>query len=337
MHSRGHFDADAGAPTGRPRRPWHRSSGCARSGSLVISTDVAYRERALDGAVRARSRRRSPSARSPSPTTSRACCTIEPADVVVLDATGCETAAGKVIATLAEKAPRTGVVVVCHHCTEAARELRALPKWGWTQDLRAGVELAYRDGNPLATGPLSPLRRRSPWHAPGRPAARRLDPAMHAQTPSRPSIAARAAAAQAADCAGSAATSAQGISLRSHMRRSSATPAARPAPRPSRGLVDDPADRRVDRLGEHHLQPRPVQRRDRVRRPRGGAERPHEDRDVLQRVAQRPDDIGIADPALRPGPLDARAAGLVARDRAHRVTVGDEVLGEAAGRGSRRR
>lgn len=84
----------------------------------------------------------------------------EPADVVLLDATGCEAAARKVIAKLADSAPRTGVLVVCHHCTEAARELRALPKWGWTQDLRAGVELAYRDGNPLYTGPLGPLRRR---------------------------------------------------------------------------------------------------------------------------------------------------------------------------------
>ncbi len=85
----------------------------------------------------------------------------EDADVLLLDATGCETAARKVIETLAGSAPRTGIVVVCHHCTEAARELRALPKWGWTQDLRAGVELAYREGNPLCSGALRSLRRRS--------------------------------------------------------------------------------------------------------------------------------------------------------------------------------
>jgi hypothetical protein len=71
-----------------------------------------------------------------------------------------------------------------------------------------------------------------------------------------------------------------------------------------------------------------VQCGDRLGRPGGGAQRPHEDRDVLQRVAQRPDDVRITDPALRPGPFDPRAAGLVARDRPHGVAVGDEVLGE---------
>ena len=86
----------------------------------------------------------------------------EPADVVVLDATGCEAAAPAVIDALARVAPRTGIVVVCHHCTHEARELNALPKWGWTQDLRAGVEHAYRDGNPLCPDGLSPLRRRAP-------------------------------------------------------------------------------------------------------------------------------------------------------------------------------
>jgi len=87
----------------------------------------------------------------------------ERADVVLIDATGCEAAARTLIRQLAEVAPRTGVVVVCQHCTAAARELRALPKWGWTQDLRAGVELAYQEGNPLSGGTLSSLRRRSPW------------------------------------------------------------------------------------------------------------------------------------------------------------------------------
>jgi DNA-binding NarL/FixJ family response regulator len=85
----------------------------------------------------------------------------EGADVVVLDATDCEAAAAVVIERLADASPRTGVVVVCHHCTEAARSLQALPKWGWTQDLRAAVELAYHDGNPLCPGALSSVRRRS--------------------------------------------------------------------------------------------------------------------------------------------------------------------------------
>jgi bacterioferritin-associated ferredoxin len=85
----------------------------------------------------------------------------EGADVAVLDATDCEAAARRVIEKLADAAPRTGVVVVCHHCTDAARELHALPKWGWTQDLRAAAELAYHDGNPLCPRALSSVRRRS--------------------------------------------------------------------------------------------------------------------------------------------------------------------------------
>lgn len=93
-------------------------------------------------------------------------------DVVLLDATGCETAAREVITTLAGTSPRTGIVVVCHHCTEGARELQALPKWGWTQDLRAGVELAYGEGNPLSPA-LSSLRRRSPWQRMAGPLRRR--------------------------------------------------------------------------------------------------------------------------------------------------------------------
>lgn len=89
----------------------------------------------------------------------------ESADVVVLDATGCEPAARRTVERLAEVAPRVGVVVVALHCTPAARELGALPKWGWTQDLRAAVERAGRDGNPLRHATLSALRR-----AGGRPA-----------------------------------------------------------------------------------------------------------------------------------------------------------------------
>ncbi len=97
----------------------------------------------------------------------------ERADVLVLDATDCEKPAGRVIAHLAEVAPRTGIVVVCHHCTESARDLRALPKWGWTQDLRAGVEIAYREGNPLSRRALTSLRRRSPGQRMAGPLSRR--------------------------------------------------------------------------------------------------------------------------------------------------------------------
>lgn len=74
----------------------------------------------------------------------------EHADVVVLDATDCEAQAAKAITALWGFAPRLGVVVVCEHLTDAARDLNALPKWGWTRDLRAAVLFAHAEGNPLA-------------------------------------------------------------------------------------------------------------------------------------------------------------------------------------------
>jgi hypothetical protein len=73
----------------------------------------------------------------------------EKAEVVVLDATDCEAAVADVIARLAALAPKLGVVVVCEHLTNAARELRALPKWGWTSELRSAVQRAKLDGSPL--------------------------------------------------------------------------------------------------------------------------------------------------------------------------------------------
>jgi hypothetical protein len=82
----------------------------------------------------------------------------ERANVVVLDATDCEAQVAEVVAKLATLAPALGVVVVCEHLTNAARELRALPKWGWTRDLRTAVQHAHIDGSPLA-GP------RTPWKA----------------------------------------------------------------------------------------------------------------------------------------------------------------------------
>jgi len=86
----------------------------------------------------------------------------ERADVVVLDASGCEHDAAAVLSKLAERLPRVGIVVVCQHCSAAAVELDALPKWGWTQDLRAGIERAYREGNPLCPGLLASVRRNGP-------------------------------------------------------------------------------------------------------------------------------------------------------------------------------
>jgi DNA-binding NarL/FixJ family response regulator len=82
----------------------------------------------------------------------------ENADILLLDATGCEADAQRVVAALAESVPRVGVVVVCQHSTAAARRLGALPKWGWTQDLRNAVELAHADRRRRITGAL-PARR----------------------------------------------------------------------------------------------------------------------------------------------------------------------------------
>jgi NAD(P)-dependent dehydrogenase (short-subunit alcohol dehydrogenase family) len=83
----------------------------------------------------------------------------ERAHVLVLDATDREHDVAAVISRLADPFPRVGIVVVCHHCSAAALELDALPKWGWTQDLRAGVERAYVQGNPLCPGLLASVRR----------------------------------------------------------------------------------------------------------------------------------------------------------------------------------
>ena len=90
----------------------------------------------------------------------------ENADVLVLDATGCEEGVERLIPVLAAELPRVGVVVVCEHSTTAAQRLGALPKWGWTQDLRRAVDRAYDDrgrrmarrrpaASPRAAGPLA--------------------------------------------------------------------------------------------------------------------------------------------------------------------------------------
>ncbi|HWC25669.1 MAG TPA: hypothetical protein VG474_03700, partial [Solirubrobacteraceae bacterium] len=105
--------------------------------TLVVTLDLAYRERAVTVLS------------ALGPVTFAVTSLDEPGDiasladgerpdVVVLDATGAERAARQVIAALAQSAPRAGILVVCHHCTDAARELGALPKWGWTHDLREG-------------------------------------------------------------------------------------------------------------------------------------------------------------------------------------------------------
>ena len=71
------------------------------------------------------------------------------------------------------------------------------------------------------------------------------------------------------------------------------------------GLVITPRTVVSTRALEHHLQPRAVQLAD-----VDGPEQPQQDRRVLERVAQRPDPVGVADPALAAGLLDLRALGL---------------------------
>ena len=132
----------------------------APAGTLVVAGDGAYRDRA-DGVLG-----------ELGPVTFALALPTDPEDVawlvrqarpavVVLDATGCEAEVATVVEALAQRAPRVGVVVVCEHLTPAAQILRALPKWGWKRELRAAVELARLEGNPLLhrrTGPIGPRR-----------------------------------------------------------------------------------------------------------------------------------------------------------------------------------
>jgi DNA-binding NarL/FixJ family response regulator len=90
-------------------------------------------------------------------------------DVVVLDATGREAGVKHIATAIADTLPRVGVVIVCEHSTAAARQLGALPKWGWTQDLRDAVERAYADRRRRVT------RSRPPSH-PAAPAPRTAGP-----------------------------------------------------------------------------------------------------------------------------------------------------------------
>lgn len=87
----------------------------------------------------------------------------EQADVVVLDATGSEAAVKAVLNALAASDPRLGVVVVCEHLMGNERNLRALPKWGWTRDLRVAVQRARHDASPVVPrGTVATAARREP-------------------------------------------------------------------------------------------------------------------------------------------------------------------------------
>ena len=135
--------------------------------SLVLASDAAYCDRVLRvvGDLGPVVLAITAEGRCDEPEDALALVRRENPDVVVLDATGCEAAVTRVAAALAESLPRVGVVIVCEHSTSAARQLGALPKWGWTQDLRNAVEHAYADRRRRITrarppdGPAAPAPR----------------------------------------------------------------------------------------------------------------------------------------------------------------------------------
>lgn len=144
--------------------------GAATVRVLVIGTDARYRERAQT-VIGALGSVAFAVAEPSDPDDVAVLAHRERADVVVLDATGCEAAVARVVATLTAKVPRLGIVVVCEHLTDAARLLNALPKWGWRSELSAAVQHAHIDGSALS---LSQSRER--WRA-GRRDLRGVTPA----------------------------------------------------------------------------------------------------------------------------------------------------------------
>jgi hypothetical protein len=133
--------------------------------SLVLGSDLAYRAHAFTvlgllgpvGFARVDMADRDGSAEV------LALVRAESPDVLVLDATGCEAAAARLIGAIARAAATVGVVVVCEHSTAAARQLGALPKWGWTEDLRSAVEFAFSAGSQPFRGGIAAAD--GPWPA----------------------------------------------------------------------------------------------------------------------------------------------------------------------------
>lgn len=128
--------------------------------TLVVGTDAAYHDRAQ--ATLGELGRVSFALTEPTDAdVVRSLVAHERADVVVLDATGSEGAVQTVLGELAASTPRLGVVVVCEHLMGNERGLQALPKWGWTRDLRVAVQIAGHDGSPLVSrGTLAAAARR---------------------------------------------------------------------------------------------------------------------------------------------------------------------------------
>lgn len=150
-----------------------QTMAAAPIGTLVVGGDIAYRERAV-GVLGELGSVTFSLALPTDPEDVAWLVRQARADVVVLDATGCEAAVAKVVAALSQHAPRLGVVVVCEHLTQAARDLHALPKWGWKRELRTAVQRAGVEGNPLVHGRTALLAaRRDLRNADPGPIARR--------------------------------------------------------------------------------------------------------------------------------------------------------------------
>jgi hypothetical protein len=59
-----------------------------------------------------------------------------------------------------------------------------------------------------------------------------------------------------------------------------------------------------------------------------GSQKPEEQRNVLERIAERADHIGRSDPALSPGRFNRIASSFAARNATRRVTLRDEITNQ---------
>jgi hypothetical protein len=124
--------------------------------SLVVGRDLAFRQRAVtvlgDLGVVAFA-----IASLEVPAEVVALIHSERADVVVLDATGCESDVARVVAALCDEVPGIGVVLVATKTTHACG-ITTIDKWGWAEELSRAVQAAYHRGNPLKEEPVDVQR-----------------------------------------------------------------------------------------------------------------------------------------------------------------------------------
>ena len=91
-----------------------------------------------------------------------------------------------------------------------------------------------------------------------------------------------------------------------------------------RRLVDEAPHRRVDQLLQQALEPRAVDRRDRLRLAAGRAEQPEDQRDVADQVEDDAGAIRVGERRLDPARLDLLGIARIARRPAHRPAVVDQ-------------